>query len=357
LNSARPMPTPLADLVAKATGLNSNAIRLSLRPPLDHQSNRLYEAWAGDQHLILKEYLKPDELLEAPVREIRALERVASLDIAPRPVLYEPATASLGPIVIYEYLEGEMWDRRRPSREQLAQLAEVWIRLHTSPTDGLWPSHGFQRSLDESWVAMRARLQTYADWATANFAPGQKLAAVSLSVLERCRSLVKELTALPVVLCFCRGDARFANVIQRPTGDLGMVDWEDSGLRDPARELADLLTGGNQEDLLSPQAWETGFLQPYFAVRTASDPSLRQRMELYLGLFPIFWLALLLSHGLTLANDVTKAGQLSNWTINGLPANERLRRYLARALAWPEMNFSHELESLQEMEFFPTCVS
>jgi len=56
--------------------------------------------------------------------------------------------------------------------------------------------------------------------------------------------------------CFCRSDARFANVIARPDGRVGLVDWEDSGLRDPARELADLLHHPNQEDLIDAEGWQ-----------------------------------------------------------------------------------------------------
>lgn len=45
----------LAITVSQATGLSPTQIRRSLRPPLSIQSNRLYDVWAGDGHLILKE--------------------------------------------------------------------------------------------------------------------------------------------------------------------------------------------------------------------------------------------------------------------------------------------------------------
>jgi len=40
--------------------------------------------------------------------------------------------------------------------------------------------------------------------------------------------------------------------------------------------------------------------------------------------------------------------------INGLPAKERLRRYLARGLAWPAREFSAQYDSLADLEFFPS---
>ncbi len=90
------MSETLQTIVAEATGLSPAAIGISPRPPLDNQSNQLYDVWASNRHLIVKEFLKPDELQDAPVREFRALELLASLDIAPQPVLFQPLTPSLG---------------------------------------------------------------------------------------------------------------------------------------------------------------------------------------------------------------------------------------------------------------------
>jgi hypothetical protein len=86
-------------------------------------SNGRYATWAGDRHLIVKEYLKAEEYAAAPVHEHRALELLAPLDVAPRPVGIDPEhTTERRPIVVYEYRDGEMWDLRRPSAEELAAL-------------------------------------------------------------------------------------------------------------------------------------------------------------------------------------------------------------------------------------------
>src|SRR5438067_10962939 len=90
-------------------------------------------------------------------------------------------------------------------------------------------------------------------------------------------------------LCICRSDPRFANVIARPDGRIGLVDWEDSGLRDPAREVADLLLHPNQEDLLSDTEW-SALLNPYTASR-ASDPMFATRLNAYLPPFAPLWLS------------------------------------------------------------------
>jgi len=46
-------------------------------------------------------------------------------------------------------------------------------------------------------------------------------------------------------------------------------------------------------------------------------------------------------------------GALAGWTVNSMEPNQRLRRYVARVLAWPEANFSPVLDALQSLVFFP----
>ena len=111
--------------IAEAIGIHSKEHSISLRKPLDFQSNRLYDIWADRSHFIAKEYLKPNEFEAAPLREYQALRLLSSLDIAPQPIYYEPST---GPIVVYEYMEGEMWDRRVPTAADLSKLKDVWLK-------------------------------------------------------------------------------------------------------------------------------------------------------------------------------------------------------------------------------------
>jgi aminoglycoside phosphotransferase (APT) family kinase protein len=321
-------------------------LRITSRPSLEYQSNQLYDLWADGRHLILKMFLKPEEQAVAPLREFRALELLADFDIAPQPIFYDPAR---GPVVIYEYMDGEMWDRYRPSVPELAQLAELWLKMNSMPTDKLWLSRGYDQDWDTNVTKIQGWFQTYAAWAADEFKPGERVADLSLELLARSRPVIQELSACEPLLCFCRADPRFANVIRRPDGRLGLIDWEDSGLRDPARDLADLLTHPNQEDLLTMPQWQA-FLRPYLAARGQLDGQMAHRMQLYLAIFPLFWLALLLGQGVKL----TRTQQTSGWMINSLPANVRLRNYLARALAWPALDFSEQLNTIANLDFFPS---
>ena len=69
-----------------------------------------------------------------------------------------------------------------------------------------------------------------------------------------------------------------------------------------------------------------------------------------MAIFPVFWLAALLAGGVKKA----ESGQLADWQINGMEPTLRLRRYLARGLAWPDGDFDAELTGLAEAEFFET---
>jgi hypothetical protein len=90
------MHPQLITVIRRASGLPVSQVQSMLRPPLDHQSNRLYDVWAGERHWIAKEFLKPEEWGVAPAREHRALVRLAGLDMAALPIFFDPA---LGPIV------------------------------------------------------------------------------------------------------------------------------------------------------------------------------------------------------------------------------------------------------------------
>ncbi len=346
-STARPNPPQINPQVLAAavqtTGLPVEKLRLTLRCPLDAQSNNLYDLRVDDRHLIVKEFLKPDELVDAPARERGALLRLAPHDIAPQPVFYD---AAVGPVVIYEFMPGEMWDRRLPSADELSKLADLWLLQHALPTDNLWLSRG-QQTIEDVGRSLQRYLGRYAEWVGSEFPQGQSVVEV-FPEFDRFHGIATELTSYDPTYCFCRSDPRFANIIARPDGRLGLVDWEDSGLCDPARDLGDLLTHPNQEDLLDMAAWQP-FLELYLAGREPVDSTIRERMNLYLGIFPIFWLAILLNVGVSRA----EAGTLDDWTINDSPKNLQLRRYVARALAWPGGDIAEMLEELAGITFFP----
>ncbi|MBI5080674.1 MAG: aminoglycoside phosphotransferase family protein [Chloroflexi bacterium] len=337
----------LKSVFAKAAGFSPAALRFTLRPSLDHQSNNLYDVQANHTHWILKEYLKEDEWEESPCREFEALNLLKPLGIAPRPLFFEPLSSSHKPLVAYEFMAGEMWDRCRPTETQLAQLARAWLAMNTLPTENLWRSRGFD-SLTSLETRLLARAQHYRAWVESEFPSGRRAAEILLTECERRHPIFAELSADQPPLCFCRADPRFANVIQQPNGEIGLVDWEDSGLRDPAIDLADLITHPNQEDLLAPDEWNA-FFQLYLAVRSKFDTELSRRIHLYQAIFQLLYGTRILIQ----AVEQMHKHQPIQSLINEMPIQTRLRRYWARMMAYPATDFSSQLEKLANTLFFP----
>lgn len=336
------LPDVVRDAVARAIGRPADDDEITLRPAAEHQSNQLYDVRVQGQHLIAKEYLRADRP-SAARHEYAALSRLQTLHLAPEPLFFEPR---VGPVVVYRYMEGEMWDRRVPSAAELGALAELWLQFHCLGTDGFWLATGQARSWAEIEARLRMPLQAYAVWADSTSPRFRDAARLCLEALDRSLAAARRLIPSQTPLCFCRSDARFANVIARPDGRPGLVDWEDSGLRDPAREVADLLMHPNQEDLLDWDAWQA-FLSMYGDSRR-NDPGFESRLQGCLAVFPVFWLGILLEDGMQRVAD----GRLDTWRVNELEPNTRLRRYLARAHAWPTPDPAVALAKLGDLAFF-----
>jgi aminoglycoside phosphotransferase (APT) family kinase protein len=334
-----------------ARELRAPALRLIERSRLDHQSHRLYDAWDGKRRLIVKEFVRADKLTLGPLREFRALEALRHLDLTPVPVLcaLEPGLLHVGPLVVYEFMDGEMWDRQPRTEADMVALADGWRRMNGLPTEGLWPSAGGALHELRAYVARFAETYNdYAAWAAAEFSEGGAVAEACLKELERGLSVAGHLESSPPVRCFCRSDPRFANVIARPDGRIGFVDWEDSGLHDPACDVADLLVHANQEDVVGEALWQV-FLAHYVPSRAPVDGAFVDRVEWWKLLFYLRWIQKNMVTGL----DRARGGRLAGWAINDRPPNWRLRRYLARARAWPNPDFSAHLAAAQAYEFFP----
>jgi len=335
-------------IAAEVLSTSETDIAFKIRPQLDIQSNNLYEASNGGQRIILKEFLKPGEFDDSPHREFRALRLLSQLDIAPQPRAFYPLNSDHNPIVVYDYMDGKMWDRKVPSARELEQLVDLWMQMNEVQSDDLWLSRSQETSTFLIWQGVKQQFGEYSKWVENSFRLAGQAAKLAIDLCQEREEAAVALTKFEIPLCFCRSDPRFANVISRPDGRLGMVDWEDSGLRDPALDLADIMIHPNQEDLLTHRQWRS-FQEPYLKYRRRVDHTLDQRFHLYLGLLPVWWLSILLGYGVRKVST----GQLNQWRIHGMDPNRKLRRYLARALAWPDYDYKSICDELADIYFFP----
>ena len=300
---------------------------------------------------MVKEFRKPDELHDAPAREMYAMEALAPRDIAPWLVAHVRAGQlwpGQWPVVVYRRMEGEMWDRRAPTPADMTALARLWLAVSEAPIAAAPRARGIADGAGRLLDRLPQVLQRYADWARES-APQCRPMAEALAIAgTRAEGAAAELRRLPARELYCRADARFSNVIARPDGRLGMVDWEDCGAGDPAQFVADLRIGPNQEDLISPEAWQA-FSGLYLGALGRRDPSLARRVALYELLAVMLWLGLMVERVLAEA----AAGPVRRWAMNMMPANERGRRFLARALAWPEGDFEAALARTAVYRLFP----
>ena len=127
-----PPSKAVQNAVAHAIGRPPLEDEIIIRTAAPHQSNRLYDIRIENRHLIAKEFWRAD-LPDAARHECEALRFLESLQLAPVPVFFDP---NVGPVVVYRYMEGEMWDRRMPSAAELRALAEAWLQFHCLSADG-----------------------------------------------------------------------------------------------------------------------------------------------------------------------------------------------------------------------------
>lgn len=309
----------IAERVALGLGVPIRHMQASLRKPRGYQTHTLFDVTAPGKHWIAKRYTLQDGQDDAPAREFEALKMVASLDIAPQPVWFDGAA-----LVVYEFMPGEVWDRKTATPDEMRALAQTWLRVGRVDAASVGASTLFRRLQDPSGRARCPDVSLYAQWASQR--PHTRRAGeLCAAAAARAHAAWDELAQFPARLRFCKCDPRFGNVLARPNGLIGLTDWEDCGLQDPAIEIADLFTAPNQEDLLAPQA-KKALLD---ALREwDEDGALARRVALYETVLLGTWFPVLMRVGLRRFAD----GALADWEINGMPYAGRLQRLLSRAL-------------------------
>jgi hypothetical protein len=139
--------------------------------------------------------------------------------------------------------------------------------------------------LQSWWQSEQANAAILLPWLESVPQLGDSYHRLVNAARERVAAALELWTDAPLTLV--HGDLLFDNII---VGDRGttLLDWEESGLGDPAWEVATLLHGNPFISDAAREEW----LESYLA---GTDlPNLAQRIETYRMLYPFHWLNYLL---------------------------------------------------------------
>jgi aminoglycoside phosphotransferase (APT) family kinase protein len=203
--------------------------------PVASGNNRLYRVTNGADDWAIKFTIRDDR--DRARREFNALSLLENLgaSVAPRPVHldldhYEHS------VVVQTWLPGMPLWSAPPEDDTWLQILRAYHRLHSLPPadGGTWGAgHGPMLSPitpEEMVTGIHALVE--------QLPPAGRPERLSelLQSLDRVR-----LPRLPTSRCWAHGDPNIRNLILKEDG-VKLVDWEYSGVTDPANEMAKLIS-------------------------------------------------------------------------------------------------------------------
>jgi len=249
----------------------------------------LQETWDGSENLlwrigvegfdgaaVLKLY--PDAGLARGRRQVDGHERFADAGLAPRTYWFDRAPEGLPePLVVYGWMEGTPLEA--DNDEGLLLLADAAAAIHQSSPEGI-NRYGTQPLSLSSWLELqRASVSALVPWlANRSSALARAFETLSASALTLATASLPLWQGLP--LAPVHGDLLPENVLLTPSSasPVTLLDWENFGLGDPAREVARLLHHVHLPD--GGNAWLERYLS---AVHL---PEMGTRINVYRHLLP-----------------------------------------------------------------------
>lgn len=246
-----------------------------IQPVTTGMNNRVYRATSDAADLAIKFTIA--DARQRALREYRALELVAAErpGLAPAPLLLD-AERFAYPVVVASWLGGAPLEAPPADAAAWITLLEHYVAIHTIPVD--------ETELPPAVLTM------------SSAAEGQRIVAEAFAQLpdEAVSREVHELVAQlaestfpawePSPLALCRCDGNFRNFIVGTPG-WASVDWEYSGLGDPAFEIAELVTHVSmQPTALERMGW---MIEQYAVLRGETQIAVRARA--YLRIMLVWW--------------------------------------------------------------------
>ena len=203
--------------------------------PVNSGNNRLYRVTRGPDDWAIKFTIRDDR--DRARREFDALSLLENLgaSVAPRPV-YLDLDRYEQSVVVQTWLLGVPLWSAPPEDDTWLQILRAYHRLHSLPPadGGTWGAgHGPMLS-PTTPEEMVTGIHALAEQLPPPGRP-ERLSEL-LQLLDRAR-----LPRLPTSRCWAHGDPNIRNLILTPDG-VKLVDWEYSGITDPANEIAKLMS-------------------------------------------------------------------------------------------------------------------
>lgn len=235
-------------------------------------------------------------------REWAALQQLwrADLPLAPRPVAYFPDGPLPVPAVVYGWVDGVPLTREPLTAHTLMELSNALWRIHRvprAPAPELLPAFHQPPRFTDYLAEIRANTAQVQAWAERVNAKPPMLAQWAADLPALLPALVETLHLAEAAIhdarladicpahSLIRVDGNLDNVLRGADGRLSFVDWEYSGLGDPAYELAELRWHPNAMHL--PSVWWDTALATY--PPPPGDGSFESRLTLFNRLLPIWW--------------------------------------------------------------------
>jgi aminoglycoside phosphotransferase (APT) family kinase protein len=276
-------------------------------------------------------------------REWAALNQVwrGGLSLAPRPVAYLPDGPLPVPAVIYGWVDGVSLTHEPLTADFLVELVNTLWRIHRVPLapapEVLTAFHQPSRFTDYL-TEIQTNTEQIRAWVGQTNAKPQLLAHRIADLAELLPALVEALRLAEAAIgdarlddicpadSLIRVDGNLDNILRGADKRLTFVDWEYSGLGDPAYDLAELRWHPAAWDL--PGEWWDAALAAYAPL--PGDSSFAQRLALFNRLLPIWWV------GRNLLFLLEGAGQIAaRPRLAPIPDSiyDRVRRRMAALLA------------------------
>lgn len=215
-------------------------------------------------------------------REHEAQQLFAPLGLAPQPLWFDRDAESLPRQVVgYRWVEGDAANMRDAGVRRA--VAEAIARVHATDTAALSRYSPNPMGIETYWTLLQESMVTVC----ADLEGEPELATALDGLMRAATALARDsvplwANAAPTLV---HGEFSPENTLVGPTG-VTFVDWELSGLGDPALEVARFVQGHLVD--AAQQEWLAEYRAGFDA------PGLADQIDVYRRLLPVEWLCLLL---------------------------------------------------------------